>query len=50
MLFQNAGGQGTFLKFNVPGGNGHAVLSDPELWKGPVEAYLSSLTDRAKQK
>ena len=27
MLFQTAGGQGTFLEFNVPGGSGHAVLS-----------------------
>jgi hypothetical protein len=49
MLFQNAGGQGTFLEFNVPGGSGHAVLSAPELWEGPVAEYLGSLTDAAKK-
>jgi hypothetical protein len=49
MLFQNAGGQGTFLEFNVPGGYGHAVLSAPELWQGPVAEYLSSLTHAAKK-
>ena len=50
MLFQSAGGQGTFLEFNVPRGYGHAVLSAPELWEGPVAEYLSSLTDAAKNK
>jgi pimeloyl-ACP methyl ester carboxylesterase len=45
MLFQNAGGQGTFLEFTLPGGSGHAVLGAPELWEGPVAEYLSSLTD-----
>ncbi len=49
-LFQSAGGQGTFLGFNVPGGYGHAVLSAPELWEGPVAEYLNSLTDAAKKK
>ena len=49
ILFQSAGGQGTFLEFNVPGGHGHAVLSAPELWEGPVAEYLSSLTDAAKK-
>jgi hypothetical protein len=49
MLFQGAGGQGTFLEFNVPGGHGHAVLSAPELWEGPVAEYLSSLTEAAKK-
>jgi pimeloyl-ACP methyl ester carboxylesterase len=49
MLFQSAGGQGTFLEFNVPGGYGHAVLSAPELWEGPVAEYLSSLTAGARQ-
>ena len=48
-LFQSAGGQGTFLEFNVPGGYGHAVLSAPELWEGPVAEYLSTLTDAAKK-
>jgi pimeloyl-ACP methyl ester carboxylesterase len=50
MLFQSTGGQGTFLKFNVPGGYGHAVLSARELWEGPVAGYLNSLTDDAKNK
>ena len=50
MLFQSAGGQGTFLEFNVPGGSGHAVLSAPELWEGPVVEYLRSLTDVAEKK
>ena len=49
MLFQSAGGKGTFLEFNVPSGYGHAVLSAPELWEGPVAEYLSSLTDAAKK-
>jgi len=44
-LFQSAGGQGTFLEFDVPGGNGHSVLGAPELWDRPVAEYLSSLTD-----
>jgi dienelactone hydrolase len=50
MVFQKAGGQGTFLEFNVPGGNGHFVLGTPELWEAPVAEYLSSLTEGAKQK
>jgi len=50
MLFQSAGGQGTFLEFKVPGGYGHAVLSSPDLWEGPVAEYLSSLTDAEKNK
>jgi hypothetical protein len=50
MVFQRAGGQGTFLKFNLPGGNGHFVLRAPELWEGPVAEYLSSLADGAKEK
>ena len=43
--FQAAGGRGTFLEFNVPGGYGHAVLSAPKLWEEPVAEYLSSMTD-----
>ena len=50
MVFQKAGGQGTFLEFNVPGGNGHFVLGTPELWEAPVAEYLSSLTEGAKRK
>jgi len=49
MLFECAGGKGTFLEFKMPGGYGHGVLSAPELWEGPVAEYLSSLTDLAKK-
>ena len=49
-LFQGAGGHGTFLEFDVPGGYGHFVLGAPELWEGPVAEYLSSLADGAKQR
>jgi pimeloyl-ACP methyl ester carboxylesterase len=49
-LFQSAGGQGTFLEFTVPSGYGHAVLSAPELWQGPVAEYLRSLNDAAMKK
>jgi pimeloyl-ACP methyl ester carboxylesterase len=48
--FQSAGGHGTFLEFDVPGGYGHAVLSAPELWQGPFAEYLRSLADGAKQR
>ena len=41
-VFRNAGGQGTFLEFDVPGGNGHFVAGSPELWEGAVAAYLRS--------
>lgn len=40
-LFQKAGGQGTFLEFDVPVGNGHFVLGVPALWEGPVADYLT---------
>lgn len=45
--FQSAGGRGTFLEFDVPGGYGHGVVGDPELWQGWASAYLSSLADVA---
>ena len=41
--FQNAGGQGTFLEFDVPGGYGHGVINFPELWEEPVTDCLNSL-------
>jgi pimeloyl-ACP methyl ester carboxylesterase len=49
-LFRSAGGRGTFMELDVPGGNGHFVLSAPELWKRPVAEYLRSLADGAKQR
>jgi dienelactone hydrolase len=47
--FQRAGGQGTFLEFEVPGGNGHFLLNAPELWQGPLAEYLRSLADDANK-
>src|SRR5262249_11129740 len=41
--FQSAGGQSTFLEFEVPGGNGHDVISHAQLWSGPIGDYLNSL-------
>lgn len=41
--FQKAGGQGSFLEFDVPGGNGHFVIGHPQLWSAPIGEYLSSL-------
>jgi dienelactone hydrolase len=41
--FQKAGGQGSFLEFDVPGGYGHAVINHPQQWSGPAGTYLDSL-------
>jgi dienelactone hydrolase len=41
--FRAAGGDGTFLAFDVPNGRGHAVSSYRELWAEPVEHYLAAL-------
>jgi len=46
--FENSGGKGTFLEFDVPGGYGHGVIGSPALWRGPVADYLSSLPDDGK--
>lgn len=48
-VFQKAGGHGTFLEFDVPGGSGHAVLSKPGLWEEPVAEYLNALAADTKQ-
>jgi pimeloyl-ACP methyl ester carboxylesterase len=42
-LFRKAGGQGTFLTFDVPGGNGHHVMGAEALWSKPVAAYLDAV-------
>lgn len=42
--FEKAGGQGSFLEFDVPPGKGHFVIGDPDLWSGPIENYLRSLS------
>jgi len=43
--FRKAGGQGSFLEFDVPGGYGHFVIGQPQLWSAPIEDYLNSLAD-----
>jgi pimeloyl-ACP methyl ester carboxylesterase len=43
--FQKAGGQGSFLEFDVPGGYGHYVVGHPQLWSAPVGDYLNSLVE-----
>ena len=46
--FEQAGGHGTFLDFDVPGGFGHGLIGHPELWSGPVSRYLDSLAATEK--
>jgi dienelactone hydrolase len=46
--FQTAGGQGSFLEFDVPGGNGHGVIDHPQLWSVPIGTYLDSLAEKRK--
>jgi len=41
--FEKAGGQGKFLEFDMPAGQGHFVIGRPNLWSGPLDSYLSSL-------
>jgi len=41
--FRDAGGQGSFLEYDVPGGNGHIIIYYPSLWSTPVGDYLDSL-------
>ena len=41
--FEKAGGQGKFLEFDMPVGQGHFVFARPNLWSGPLDSYLSSL-------
>jgi pimeloyl-ACP methyl ester carboxylesterase len=43
--FQKAGGQGSFLEFDVPGSYGHDVIRHPQLWSAPIGNYLSSLAE-----
>jgi dienelactone hydrolase len=42
--FEKAGGQGTFIAFDVPSDVGHNVIHYPDLWAGPVGDYLNSLS------
>ena len=47
--FQAAGGKGSLFDFEVPGGNGHRVMSSPPLWTDHVDRYLDSIGTEAKQ-
>jgi pimeloyl-ACP methyl ester carboxylesterase len=46
--FEQAGGHGTFLEFDVPGGFGHGLIGHQELWSGAVSRYLDSLAATEK--
>ena len=46
--FQKAGGQGSLLEFDVPGGYGHGVIDHPQLWSAPIGNYLDSLAENGK--
>lgn len=41
--FEQSGGQGQFIAFDVPGDQGHEVVHYPDLWAAPVGDYLDSL-------
>jgi dienelactone hydrolase len=46
--FEQAGGQGQFLEFDMPPRQGHFVIPHPNLWSGPLDSYLSSLAAGGK--
>jgi dienelactone hydrolase len=48
--FQKAGGQGSFLEFDVPGGYGHGVINHPQLWSAPIGNYLDSPAENDKHR
>lgn len=41
--FKSNGGQGTYMVFDVPGGNGHALSAAYSLWSPAADVYLSTL-------
>jgi dienelactone hydrolase len=41
--FEQAGGQGKFLEFDIPGGNGHFLIGATSLWSAAVDDYLNAL-------
>jgi dienelactone hydrolase len=47
--FEKAGGQGKFLEFDMPVGQGHFVIGRPTLWSGPLDSYFSSLAATEKR-
>jgi pimeloyl-ACP methyl ester carboxylesterase len=42
-IFKNAGGNGEFVEYAVPGGVGHALVAYPDLWSGDVAKYLTAI-------
>jgi len=42
--FENAGGLGKFIEFDMPNDVGHNVIHYPKLWEGPLGDYLKSLS------
>lgn len=44
--FENAGGHGKFIEFDMPSDVGHNVIYYPDLWAGPIGDYLKSLSPR----
>jgi hypothetical protein len=45
--FEKAGGRGEFFEFDMPVGQGHALIRRPKLWSGALDSYLSSLAAAA---
>jgi dienelactone hydrolase len=43
--FVGAGGRGDFLEFDEPSGEGHNLIVHPKQWIGPVEKYVTALTE-----
>jgi len=43
--FESAGGRGTFIEFDVPGGYGHGVIGYKSLWSEPLEKYLRAIIE-----
>ena len=41
--FVAAGGKGTFIKAPPVGSNGHFILSEPQVWRRPLDRFLSDL-------
>ena len=47
-LFRDAGGQGVFQEFDVPGDRGHGVIRYPDLWRDPLTRFLAALATPSK--
>lgn len=44
-----AEGKGSFVDYEVPGGDGHRVMFSPPLWTGDFDRYLNSIGAEAKR-